>query len=218
MKHRLATYTSQLIERRWLSKSSFEITLTKPEGFEFTPGQWIRLRQDTIERDYSLVSAPQDPYLALCIRNIEAGILTPTLSAAPIGSHFNFSGPHGYFTFDPSGRSAVFVATGTGVAPFVSMARSGVTGYILLHGVNTAAEAYYAPVFKSGAERYVPCISEEPASGGYFQGRVTDYLQSRLAPGAYDFYLSGRREMIRDVTLLVDEKFAGSFIFTEIFY
>jgi hypothetical protein len=32
------------------------------------------------------------------------------------------------------------------------------------------------------------------------------------------FYLCGRREMIREVTLLVDEKFAGSFLFTEPFY
>ena len=218
MKHRVATYISELIERRWLSKSSFDITLAKPEGFEFRPGQCIRLLQDRIERDYSLVSAPEDPHLALCIRNIEGGILTPTLSAAPIGSHFNFSGPHGYFTFNPSDRPAVFVATGTGVAPFVSIARSGVTGYILLHGVNTADEAYYAPVFKNTAERYVPCISEDTSSSSHFQGRVTDYLRNRLAPGAYDFYLSGRREMIHDVTLLVDEKFAGSLVFAEIFY
>jgi benzoate/toluate 1,2-dioxygenase reductase subunit len=212
-------YASELIERRWLSKKSFEITLTKPKYFRYIPGQWIRLRQSAVERDYSLVSSPTDPNLALCIRNIERGILSAGLSNTPIGSRFKFNGPHGYFTYRPSNRPAVFVATGTGLAPFVSMARSGVAGYILLHGVDSAADLYYAAVFKSAAKQYVPCISEtDSLSGEYFRGRVTDFLRKNLAAGLYDFYLCGRREMIRDVTLLVDEKFPGSFLFTETFY
>jgi ferredoxin-NADP reductase len=219
VKTKTENYTSELIERRWLSNKSFELTLTKPKLFEFMPGQWIRLIHGAVERDYSLVSAPTDPNLALCIRNIEGGILSSGLSNAPVGSRFNFSGPHGYFTFRPSPRPAVFVATGTGLAPFVSMVRSGVTGFILLHGVNAAENHYYASVFKSAAKQYVPCISDtDRSSGAYFRGRVTDYLRKDLAPGRYDFYLCGGREMVRDVTLLVDEKFQGSFIFTEIFY
>ena len=212
-------YASELKERRWLSKKSFEITLTKPKDFNYIPGQWIRLSHYAVERDYTLVSAPTDPHLALCIRNIEQGILSAGLSNAPVGSHFNFNGPHGYFTYRPSPRPAVFVATGTGLAPFVSMARSGVTGFLLLHGVNSKEDLYYAAVFKSAAKQYIPCISEtDSLSGEYFRGRVTDYLRKNLAAGLYDFYLCGRREMIRDVTLLVDEKFPGSFLFTETFY
>jgi NAD(P)H-flavin reductase len=212
-------YASELIERQWLSNKSFEITLSKPKSFEYMPGQCIRLIHDAVERDYSLVTAPTDPNLALCIRNIEGGILSPELSNAPVGSRFNFNGPHGYFTFRPSKRPAVFVATGTGLAPFVSMARSGVAGFILLHGVNSAKDLYYTSVFKSAAKQYLPCISEtDKLAGEYFRGRVTDYMQKNLAPEIYDFYLCGRREMIRDVTFLVDERFPGSFIFTETFY
>ena len=219
VKTKAENYSAELIERRWLSNKSFEITLTKPKSFEYLPGQWIRLIHHTVERDYSLVSSPTDPDFALCIRNIEGGILSPGLSNAPVGSCFNFNGPHGYFTFRPSTRPAVFVATGTGLAPFVSMARSGVTGFILLHGVRSAEDLYYASVLKTAAKQYVPCISEtERSSGKYFQGRVSDYLQENLDPGPYDFYLCGRREMIREVTFLVDEKFSESLIFTEVFY
>lgn len=219
METKAENYASELKERRWLSKKSFEITLTKPKDFRYIPGQWIRLSHYAVERDYTLVSAPTDPHLALCIRNIEQGILSAGLSDAPVGSHFNFNGPHGYFTYRPSPRPAVFVATGTGLAPFVSMARSGVTGFLLLHGVNSKEDLYYAAVFKSAAKQYIPCISEtDSLSGEYFRGRVTDYLRKNLAAGLYDFYLCGRREMIRDVTLLVDEKFPGSFLFTETFY
>jgi ferredoxin-NADP reductase len=216
---RTEIYASELIGRRWLSQKSFEIILKKPKSFEYQPGQWLRLVHQGIERDYSLVSAPADPNLALCIRHIEDGILSPKLSTAPIGSRLNFHGPHGYFTFKPSARQAIFVATGTGLAPFVSMARSGVTGFYLLHGVRAASDIYYVSELKSTARRYVACVSElDTLSDNHFQGRVTDYLQENLAPGSYDFYLCGRREMIRDVTFLVDEKFFGSLIFTEIFY
>jgi ferredoxin-NADP reductase len=219
VKSKAENYSAELIERRWLSNKSFEITLTKPKSFEYLPGQRIRLIHHAVERDYSLVSSPTDPDFALCIRHIEGGILSPGLSNAPVGSCFNFNGPHGYFTFRPSTRPAVFVATGTGLAPFVSMARTGVTGFILLHGVHSAEDLYYASVLKSTAKQYVPCISEtDRSSGEYFQGRVSDYLQKKLAPGPYDFYLCGRREMTRDVTFLVDEKFPGSLIFTEVFY
>jgi ferredoxin-NADP reductase len=219
VKIKAENYSAELTERRWLSNKSFEITLTRPKSFEYLPGQWIRLIHQTVERDYSLVSSPTDPDVALCIRNIEGGILSPGLSNAPVGSCLHFNGPHGYFMFRTSTRPAVFVATGTGVAPFVSMARSGVTGFILLHGVSSAEDLYYASVLKSAAKQYVPCISEmDRSSGEYFQGRVSDYLQKNLAPGPYDFYLCGRREMIRNVTFLVDEKFPGSLIFTETFY
>ena len=186
METKAENYASELIERQWLSTKSFEITLTKPKSFEYLPGQCIRLIHDAVERDYSLVTAPTDPNLALCIRNIEGGILSPELSNAPVGTRFNFNGPHGYFTFRPSTRPAVFVATGTGLAPFVSMARSGVTGFILLHGVRSAEDLYYASVLKSAAKQYVPCISEtDTSSGEYFGGRVSDYLRTNLTPGPY---------------------------------
>lgn len=219
MKARAENFASELIGSRWLSKNSFEITLTKPKSFVYIPGQWIRLIHHGVERDYSLVSAPADPNLALCIRKVEGGMLSPDLSNEPVGSQFSFNGPHGYFTFRPSARSAIFVATGTGLAPFVSMVRSNVTGFILLHGVKTASEIYYESEFKSTAEQYVPCISAtDRVSDAHFRGRVIDYLRKYLSTGQYDFYLCGHREMIRDVTFLVDEKFAGSLIFTEIFY
>ena len=219
MKARAKNFASELIRRRWLSKNSIEITLTKPKSFGYLPGQWIRLTHHGVERDYSLVSAPADPNLALCIRKVEGGRLSPDLSNAPVGSQFSFNGPHGYFTFRPSTRPAIFVATGTGLAPFVSMARSNVTGFILLHGVNSASDVYYKSEIKSAARQYVPCISGmDKVPEAYFQGRVNDYLRKHLSPGQYDFYLCGQREMIRDVILLVDEKFPESLIFTEIFY
>jgi NAD(P)H-flavin reductase len=212
-------YATKLLKRRWLSKKTLEIRIEKPPLFTFKPGQRICLIYNTVERDYSMVSSPADTDLILCIRNVEAGILSPQLSTISMGTRLNFSGPHGYFTFKPSPRPAIFVATGTGIAPFCSIASSGVTDITLLHGVTLADDLYYADYLRPAIKCYVPCLSiPDESADDHFAGKVTDYLQKHLAPGAYDFYLCGRSEMLRDATLLIDERFPGSFIYTEQYF
>jgi ferredoxin-NADP reductase len=215
-------FTAELLRRSWLSEKTFELELSRPLSFHFRPGQRIRFLHNGLERDYSLLSRPDSPRLGLCVRHLPAGLFSSILAAAEIGTSFTFTGPHGYFVFQGSLRPAVFVATGTGVAPFLSMTRSGVTGFTMLHGVRKAAELYYRPDFCAAASLYVPCLShaspESALPPGAYRGRVIEYLRDHLPSGAYDFYLCGRREMIRDVTLLVDERFPESLVYAEIFY
>jgi ferredoxin-NADP reductase len=99
------------------------------------------------------------------------------------------------------------------------MARAGIRDFLLLHGVRNPDQAYYRALLQSSAARYVICISGAAASHPEeFEGRVSDFLLKALSPGAYDFYLSGRREMVRDVTWIVDERFNGSRIYSEVFF
>lgn len=215
-------YSTELLDRRWLTGKVFEIELTKPTWFQFAAGQRIRFLHKTIQRDYSLISTPTDSTLVLCLFNVQGGQLSPLLASANIGTRFSFTGPHGYFTYRPSERQAVFVATGNGIAPFLSMGRSGITGFTLLHGVRTSKDLYYEKFFRHTARLYVPCLSPTPNQtvpiDYAFHGRVTSYLEEKFPSGAYDFYLCGRQEMTRDVTLLVDERFPGSLVYTETFY
>jgi ferredoxin-NADP reductase len=212
-------YSLGLVQRRWLSKKTFELSFERPPAFDFKAGQRIRFFHEGFERDYSLANAPVDPALVLCIRRVATGGFSSLLSTATSGTQFTISGPHGYFTYQPSPRQAVFVASGTGVAPFCSMIRSGVGGCILLHGVGQKTELYYSEELQKASTRYVACLSnEKDLPRDAFQGRVTDYLRQHLPVQAYDFYLCGRSEMIRDATLLIDNRFSGSHIYTEIFY
>jgi benzoate/toluate 1,2-dioxygenase reductase component len=215
-------YFTQLLHRHWLSLTTFELELSRPRSFEFLPGQRIRLFYEGTERDYSLISTRDDPTLGLCVHRVDGGRLSSLLATAEMGIRFQISGPHGYFTLRSSRRPAVFVATGVGVAPFVSIVRSGMTSSTLLHGVRTPAELYYESLFRGVVQHYVPCLSIPPPETqlphNTFRGRVTEYLRNHLQPGRYDFYLCGRSEMVRDVTLLVDELFSGSMAYTEIFY
>ena len=221
-RHDAKGYSTKLLARRWLTEKVFEIELTRPSSFQFTPGQRIRFYHETRQRDYSLLTDPSDSTLALCLFKVEKGQFSPVFAAAEIGTKFSFTGPYGYFTYRPSERPAVFVATGTGIAPFLSMSRSGVSEFTLLHGVRTVSDLHYQDFFRRTARSYVPCLSASPnevetVENG-FDGRVTRYLKEHLPPSSYDFYLCGRQEMIRDVTLLVDQKFPEALVYTETFF
>lgn len=214
--------TTELLNRQWLSKNVFEIELSRPASFEFEAGHTIRFIHQSIERYYSLLSTPQDPHLALCVYHVPEGQFSPILANAEIGARFEFSGPHGYFTFKPSQRNPVFVATGTGIAPFVSLARSGRKNFALFHEACSADEFFYQSFFEEIQSTYYPCLSVHETAlseaEGMFQGPVADCIKAVLPRKTYDFYLCGDREMIREVTLLVDELYAGSYVFTEVFH
>jgi benzoate/toluate 1,2-dioxygenase reductase subunit len=206
-----------VLRRAALAESAFEVELERPRDFTFAAGQSIRVYFGGEGRDYSLAGSPSAQTLLLVVRRIAGGAVSPALEAAAPGSSLDFTGPHGVFTFKPSARPVVLVATGVGIAPFLSMVRSGTTGFTLLHGVRSADELFYRRELEAAAARYVPCLSRQ-ASAGCFSGRVTAWARDHLAAQSSDFYLCGGRRMVRDVILLVDERFPGSRVYTEIFF
>jgi benzoate/toluate 1,2-dioxygenase reductase subunit len=215
-------YAVPLIGRTWLTEHTFEIRFQRPDGFTFQPGQKIKLMLGPTYRTYSLINAPGDDALAICVRHIAQGQISPQLAGAPLGRIFHLSPAFGFFLFQPFRNPAVFIATGTGIAPFVAFAQAGVRDFHLLHGVRRAAELYYHELLAGCARSFIPCLSLAPSSHPQwpqaFAGRVTACLETRLAPGDYDFYLCGRGEMVRDAMRIIDRRFAASRVFTETFF
>ena len=217
-----AIQTVELLKRRWLSKKAFEIELSRPSSFEFKAGQTILLIHESIKKYYSLISTQNDPNLTLCLRHLPEGRLSSVLASAETGFQFKLTGPHGYFTFKPSSRKPVFMATDTGIAPFVCFARSGLTDFTLFHQAISADEFYYQSLFQEITPKYFSCLSQAPIAESsltnLFCGKISECIRKNLRPGSYDFYLCGEREMIRDVTLLVDEIYPESRVYTEVFF
>lgn len=212
----------ELLNRRWLSKMTFEIELSRPASFEFKAGQTILLIHKTIKRYYSLISTPSDPNLTLCMQHIPEGRLSSVLAGAETGLRLEMTGPHGYFTFRSSDRKPVFIATGTGIAPFVCFARSGITGFTLFQEAISADELYYRSYLQEITPKCFSCLPEAPATEpslpNLFYGKISECVRKNLPRGSYDFYLCGEQEMIRDVTLLVDEIYPESRVYTEVFH
>ncbi len=212
-------WSTQLEERRRLTANTFELRLSRPTGFDFNPGQHIALQAEGTEREYSLVTSPTENALAVLVRRIPGGRLTPFLDQVPVGTPLSFNGPDGRFVFHPGQRPAVMVATGTGIAPFMAMLRAGARPFMLLHGVRRVDELYYRDEIQAAVKNYVPCLStDDEMPTGAFHGYVTRYLQTRLAPITCDFYLAGRMAMIQDAMPMIDSCFPSARVYTEAFF
>ena len=90
---------------------------------DFAPGQYVTLRAHDTPRAYSLANSPSEDELEFCIRRVPSGRLTSDLFVhSEVGDRVVVRGPNGEMVLDePSGEDMVFMATGTGVAPFKSM-------------------------------------------------------------------------------------------------
>ena len=211
--------TTRLTSRRWLAPGILEFRLHKPLDYGFIPGQYVRFMMDGYQRDYTMVSKSESETIDFCLAVVDKGRFSTEILKAEIGATFQVSRPLGHFVYQEGVNPAVFVATGTGVAPFVAFSRSGVGDALLLHGVSSPDRLIYRDHLEPALREYIPCIRQpdadhSDATGGY-PDRVTHYLQEQLKPGTYDFYLCGRRSMIRDAAAIIDHQFGDSRLFIE---
>ena len=216
---RFARFSARLVARQWLAPGILEVRLTRPPGVDFLPGQFMRMLMDGCQRSYTMVSTPDAETVDFCIAMVDQGRFSAAIRKAVVGDSFQLSGPHGHFVYQGALNPEIFVATGTGIAPFVAFCRSGVTRGTLLHGVGTPDGLIYRSDLRSALPRYVPCFSrltdQDDLPDRGFAGRVTRYLEQVLAPGTYDFYLCGWQAMIRDAVAIIDDRFGRSRLFVE---
>ena len=111
--------------------------------FDFEPGQFISVFAEKdgkrISRPYSIASWPENKeYLELCIKVVEGGFMSNYLHHVAPGTKLPSIGPLGRFVMqEPIQYDTVFVATGTGVAPFIAM-----LGHIWEQGLDDGHEFY----------------------------------------------------------------------------
>jgi len=210
-----------LEQRKWLSEDVYELCCTRPEGFHFRSGQHITLNIDGDERDYTIVSPESEDKLLLLVKALEDGKVSKKLARLPVGKELQMSGSGGYLVERPTDNKRVLVATGTGIAPFVSMLTNGMEASFLLHGVRTMEELYYRHILEETVPQYIPCLSGEPCrkqSRFCYDGYVTGYIRDLLPVREYEFYLCGRWDMIKEVTHVIDTRFPDSSVYNEGFY
>jgi ferredoxin--NADP+ reductase len=181
--------------------------LSFPRAFDFVPGQsvWLTVGADIPPRLYSVASGAAEPLIEILYDLVPDGLLTPRLAALRGGDALLVSAPFGPFR-DEEGPSC-WVAAGTGVAPFVSMIRSGlVREKTLIHGSRTIAGLLHRELFASAlGERYVPCCSREPADG-VFHGRPTEWLTLERLPVGARYLLCGGSRMVVDARDIIIAK------------
>lgn len=189
--------------------------------FDFVPGQVVKLavEHDAPPRLYSICSGAHDAELRILYHVKEGGYLTPRLAALIPGDKVLLSRPYGGFT--GSKDPAWWIATGTGIAPFYSMFRSGLSvAKELIHGVSYLNQFYFEDELEEGLDkRYHRCCSREQACN-VFPGRVTDYLQQLDSlPTDVRYYLCGQALMVVEVRdLLISRGVPYEHIIAEIYF
>jgi ferredoxin-NADP reductase len=197
----------RVLDIRILTESTFVLQLPKSR-FKFEAGQHISLsiKGDYQSREYSIYSAEEGEHLEILVKEVEGGYFSPKLKHLKKGDMVEIHGPFGKFGLDTPKRDThkhVFIASGTGIAPFHSMILSNPgLNYEMIHGVRFATEAYEKEHYHS--DKFVLCTSRD--NSGNFQGRVTDYLEQTQFDENTSFYLCGNSDMIFDAMEILKEK------------
>lgn len=227
-----------------------------PDGWElpdFTPGQFTVLglpgsaarcpmsdpdqkkidSAKLIRRAYSITSASvAKQYLEFYISLVRSGELTPRLFNLNIGDRLWLSGKcAGYFTLDavPPEKNVILIATGTGLAPYMSMIRSELTHdsrrgrFAVIHGAYHSWDlGYHGELVMlermSPGFVYIPVVSnpeDEPVpwSGqtGFVQavwkeGLVEKAWGARPTPEDTNVFLCGHPAMIESMEKVIKEE------------
>jgi ferredoxin-NADP reductase len=226
-------YNATLIRREDLNESlAYFWVRFDGDPTPFETGQYmtigVMVDGKIVQRPYSVASAPSaagsDGY-EFYVRLVHGGTFTPLLWRMPIGQGMRMIGPKGKFVLQPDDdRTHIFISSGTGNAPFVSMMRQLLIDgrprrVVFLNGVSHADELGYREILEEWQASgrypvtYIPTVSRatDPRNGGWTGrvGRVESILGSALdelglAPADSIAYICGNPDMIlsAEATLL----------------
>ncbi|MEQ1282841.1 ferredoxin--NADP reductase [Acinetobacter pittii] len=171
---------------RW-TPTLFSFTMTRPAHFKFTAGQFARIGlkvgEEVVVRAYSVVSSPFDETLEFFSIVVPDGAFTSNLQHLKVGDELYLEKiPYGYLTLaryqQPLPHDLWLLATGTGLAPFLSMLQdfdtwSKYQKINLVYSVRTAAELAYVDRIQEIAEtfgeghngfKFIPIITRDPSA------------------------------------------------------
>ena len=173
-----------------------------------------------VQRPYSVASDPAvaaDDGYEMYIRLVNGGLFTPLLWRLSTGHRMRMIGPKGKFTLEPDDdRTHVFISSGTGNAPFVSMMRALLREgrprrAVFLNGVSHLRDLGYRDVvegWQASGEypvTFIPTVSRpnDPSNAGWTgrTGRVESIVgpvldELGLTPANAIAYICGNPDMI----------------------
>ena len=220
------TLTARLVRSSPLSEFTkhLEFELKGVPRFGFVAGQWLSIKALTpegeeITRAYSIASPPsENGQFAFCLNRVQDGYVSNYLCDLNKGAEITFQGPFGGFILRPPMRDTVFIATGTGIAPFRSMLhwlladqeRHLGRQLWLLFGVRCEPDIHYREEFEGLAAQhanfhFLPTLSrggrEWKGLRGYVQEHVPGIVGVRSDMHAYicglDKMVGVNRELLK---------------------
>lgn len=197
-----------------LSSSTIRLSITPDDAasLSFLPGQYVNVHipGSTLSRAYSFSSKPGAKVASFVVRNVPGGRMSEFLtSSARAGQAISFAGPCGSFYLRQPVRPMLFLAGGTGIAPFLSMldvlAASGSDYPIrMVFGVTNDIDLVAMEQLDAIKQAlphfdYRTCVAA-PDSAHARKGYVTQHVDADwLNGGDVDVYLCGPVAMVEAV-------------------
>ncbi len=203
--------TIQLIEHLPLCSRARQFTFQAP--FRHEAGQYVGLsavvRGTQQMRYYSIASPPRpDGRIDFCIRC--DGDFGSHLSGLRLGDSIESSEPGGKMRLLDAGRSAVYFAAGTGIAPMraillAQLAENPQADITLVLGARHSAELLFREELESLATHhagllFLPTVSGPDTAWAGRRGRVTAHVaEATGGRSGLDAYFSGQPEMVAEL-------------------
>lgn len=228
---------AELIERTDVSANLAILRFRVAEQPCFTAGQFatigIVVDDEVVERPYSIVSSPHEPFLEFFIELVPGGSVTPKLWELRPGSTILVRRRIvGQLTLDTGVTHHLMVATVTGVAPFVSILRTQQIDrgrertsnhrFVVIHGASHSADfgpyrSELEELSRAGWLTYIPTVSRpwtEPCWTGE-TGRIEDVLRKHADQLGFDYrnsvaYACGHPQMVANVKAILARARFGS--------
>lgn len=205
--------TTVIKELNKLSSEIYQLKLQASDNssFEFLPGQYVNIEVPgtALTRSYSFSSQPGTTEGEFLIKLVPGGLMSSYLKdLATEGTELNIVTPLGSFYLRDVQRELIFIAGGTGIAPFMAMleklkAENNTTPVHLFYGATTGENVVELERLKAFSEimplKIFTCTSDEVAEG-HDKGFVTQWINKDiLGETAYDIYICGPNAMVEAV-------------------
>lgn len=235
-------YSPQTVtDMRFWTPTIFSIKTTRPPGLQFAAGQFVRIGlpegdgegAEMIWRPFSVVSSPAEDTLEFYAITIPEGKLTPRLAQLKVGDTlFVDHTAYGFLTLDrfTGGEDLWLLATGTGLAPFMSILRDPAVWHrfkrlFVVHSVRWEHDlAYYDELKHFSHPDVDPSLVEKlhfaisvtrEQTPGALHGRLTSLLASgelekamgaTLDPATSRVMVCGNPDMIKELRAWFTDK------------
>lgn len=194
----MAFYQEDITEVKHWNDTLFSFKTTRPQALKFENGHFVMIGLEVegkpLMRAYSIASANYEEHLEFLSIKVPNGPLTSRLQNVQVGDKLLVSKkPVGTLVIDDltPAKNLFLLATGTGLAPFMSIIRDFETyerfdKVILCHGVRYVSELAYSEYIQEELPKheylgemiseklvYYPTVTREPFE---HQGRITDLI------------------------------------------
>ncbi len=204
----------------------------RTDPIKYSPGQFVsvglEIEDKIVARPYSLISTPQDDYLEIHFNRVKEGILSPKLADLKAGDSIQVSDrTGGLLTVNeiPDIPHLWFLATGTGIGPFLSLLKtSELWGRFkkinLCYSVKTLDKLAYRAVLEDLQTQhskqfcFLPFLTQEDTTDT-IHSRITDSIANgelekrvhlKLEGDLNHLMLCGNSKMIAEVTSLLEKR------------